>query len=361
MKKSRTKKTIFQIAFLAALMFVTYYLIMRDKDVGQVWQVLVNSSKIWLIVSIASMTLYIFCGGWAIRVLMKGRNQKVSIWQCFKYSFIEFYFSAITPSSSGGQPVQLIYMGKDDFSVSDSGVVLVAITVLYKVSFLIITAIFFIITWGYISVPMFDNKLVLSLAIIGLVLNLGLIGILLILLFSKRLLEFLMKIVVKILGKLHIVKNVPEKIERYKETVERYHNCANFFMQHKGLVVKAFGVLTIQRMALLIIPFFVYKSFGLSGYSFVQIIATQCLLNLCADMMPLPGAVGINETIFLTLFTPIFLEQNITTALLLSRGISFYVMVIVAGVVVCGIQLVGIFRVKRAKSRETKLEAGNEE
>ena len=54
----------------------------------------------------------------------------------------------------------------------------------------------------------------------------------------------------------------------------------------------------------------------------------------------------------LMLFTPIFTEAKIATAVLLSRGISFYVLVVVAAVVVMGIQIVGIFRGDQSREVE---------
>ena len=350
MREGRVRKTIIQIATLAALMFVTYYLIMRDKDFGQVWQVIASSSKIWFLVAAACMTLYIFCGGWAIRVLMKGRGKHVSIWQCFKYSFVEFYFSALTPSSSGGQPVQLIYMRKDGFGLSDSTVVLAAITALYKASFLIITAVLFLLNISFIAEPISS---VWPLVIIGLVLNLGLIGILIMLLFSTKILGFFARKVISIGAKLHLVKDVEAKTKSFEKSLENYHECAKFFMENKLLVLKTLGVLALQRFSLLIIPYLVYRSFGLSGYTLLQILATQCLLNLCVEMMPLPGAVGISEAVFLMLFTPIFTEANVTTAVLLSRGISFYLMVIVAGIALMGISIAGIVRTNKKEVGET--------
>ena len=351
MQKGKIKKNIIQILILLALMCLTYYIIMRDKDIDQVWSVLAGASGIWLMVSALSMVLYIFCGGWAIRVLMKGRGKKVSIWQCFKYSFIEFYFSAITPSSSGGQPVQVFYMSKDGYDVADSGVCIVTITILYKGALLVIAAIAFALELGFISGAIAN---IWPLAILGLFLNLGLIAILVMLLFSKKMIGTIAKFFIRFLGKIRIVKDTDRLLDKCDMTVVKYHACAKFLASHKPQVIKAFGVLSLQRLSLMLIPFFVYKSFGLSGYSLVQILAAQCLLNICVDMMPLPGAVGISETVFFILFTPIFLEQNITTAVLLSRGISFYVVVIVAGLVVCGIQLADIIRNNISVRREKK-------
>lgn len=355
MKESRIRKTLIQIFTLAVLMFVTYYLIMRDKDFHQVMRVLEESSKFWLVVAFMFMGVYVFCGGWCIRVLMKPLGHIVSIWHCFKYSLVEIYFSAITPSNTGGQPMQLVYMSKDGLPRTDSSVVLIAVTVLYKGAFLAITAMLFVLSIGYISEPVSS---VWILALLGLVCNVALIAFLLILLFNKRLTDSVIKGSIKLLGKMGIVKDVPEKLARFEEKLGNYHQCANFFIKHKLVVLKTFGVLVLQRFALLSITLWVYFSFGIKGYTVLEILSTQCLLNLCVDLMPLPGAVGISETVFLMLFTPIFTEARITTAVMLSRGISFYVLVVVAALFVMGVQVASIFRRDSANVPE---ETANEE
>ena len=51
---------------------------------------------------------------------------------CIKYSFVGFFYSGITPSATGGQPMQLYYMQKEGHKVSDSSVVLMTVAVVYK-------------------------------------------------------------------------------------------------------------------------------------------------------------------------------------------------------------------------------------
>ena len=39
----------------------------------------------------------------------------------------------------------------------------------------------------------------------------------------------------------------------------------------------------------------VYKSYGLSGTSFWNIIALQTMIGVAVEMLPLPGAAGVTE------------------------------------------------------------------
>ncbi|MBO4288858.1 MAG: flippase-like domain-containing protein, partial [Lachnospiraceae bacterium] len=210
-----------------------------------------------------------------------------------------------------------------------------------KLSFLWLCGLFFLIEFRYVGATM---RSVRALAFLGLVLNVALISFLIIALFSRRLTNALIRLSVRLLGKMHFVKNVPEMMDRAQEKLEQYHECAQFFRRNPRQIMKTFGVLTVQRLAILIIPFCIYKSFGMTGQTLFHVVATQLIVNLCCDMMPIPGAVGISEAIFLTLFGPIFSERNLYPAVLMSRGISFYFLLVASGVAIILFKVVKAIR-----------------
>ena len=350
---SRPKKMILQIAVLLALMGITLYLLLRDRNLSLVWASLRSARKEYIALAAASMLFYIFCGGWCIRVLLHGLGQSMSVWRCFKYSFVEFYFSALTPSSTGGQPMQLVYMKQDGYRLSDSTVLILIVTALYKLSFLVLSLVFLAAYW-----PLVQDKLLRLrfLCGLGLTLNILLIAALGFLLFSKKLLFRIATGTMHLLGKLRLVKNPEKRVYSLARKSIQYRRCAFFMRAHPLVVLRTFGVLTLQRLAILVVPYLVYRSFGLAQYSVGALVAVQLLLSMCVDMLPLPGAVGASETVFLILFGPIFGERLLTSAVLLSRGISFYLMVLLSGLVLCGIQLARMAR----KERRAKEKGGSQ-
>ena len=60
----------------------------------------------------------------------------------------------------------------------------------------------------------------------------------------------------------------------------------------------------------------------------------QAVLYTTVSGLPLPGAIGVSETIFLKIFGVAFGEKLLSGAMLLSRGISFYLFVVISLVVV---------------------------
>ena len=49
----------------------------------------------------------------------------------------------------------------------------------------------------------------------------------------------------------------------------------------------------------------------------------QAVISVSVDMLPLPGGMGISETLFLTIFTPVF-GTLLLPGMVLSRGLGYY-------------------------------------
>ena len=56
----------------------------------------------------------------------------------FSVSSVGFFFSCITPSASGGQPMQIYYMKKEKIPIPVSTVVLMIVTITYKLVLVVI-------------------------------------------------------------------------------------------------------------------------------------------------------------------------------------------------------------------------------
>ena len=99
------------------------------------------------------------------------------------------------------------------------------------------------------------------------------------------------------------------------------------------------GLNVVQLTALFLVPFVVYKAFGLSGHGAMELVGVQALLTLSTSSLPLPDAVGATEGGFVTLFALFFGTSLVTPAVLVSRGISFYAFLLLSGFVTLGVHL----------------------
>ena len=76
-------------------------------------------------------------------------------------------------------------------------------------------------------------------------------------------------------------------------------------------------------------------------------VLLQAMISVAVDMLPLPGGMGISESLFLSIFEPIFGVELVLPGMIVCRGISYYTQLVISGVMTGAAQFV--FRRKRQK------------
>ena len=88
---------------------------------------------------------------------------------------------------------------------------------------------------------------------------------------------------------------------------------------HQKVFFHVLWMSVVQRAALFLVTWCVYRSFGLHGISAIQIVALQTIISLSVDMLPLPGGVGASEKSFEIMFGTIFGASLVIPGMVLSR------------------------------------------
>ena len=116
--------------------------------------------------------------------------------------------------------------------------------------------------------------------------------------------------------------------------MDNYRDTAAYLKTHPRVIVNVIAITFVQRMAMFAVTWFVYKAFSLSGTGFWTVLFLQAVISVSVDMLPLPGGMGISERLFLQIFAPLFGSTALTlSGMLLSRGISYYMLVILSGII----------------------------
>ena len=131
-----------------------------------------------------------------------------------------------------------------------------------------------------------------------------------------------------------------------------YHETASFWAGHKRVILNVFLLTIVQRCILFTVTYWVYRSLGLHSYGIITITLLQSVISVSVDMLPLPGGMGISETLYMAMFVPVFGELMLPS-MLLSRGISYYGQMMISAVMTCVAHLVIGRNVKKKKERFT--------
>ena len=113
MNKLHWKKGIACGGMFLALLGLTFYILLSDQDPGKLWTALGQAEWSWLAVGAACMMLFFCCEAKNIQTGLGLFGSPAPYASCLLYAITGFFFSSVTPSASGGQPMQLYAMYRD--------------------------------------------------------------------------------------------------------------------------------------------------------------------------------------------------------------------------------------------------------
>ena len=308
------------------LIIITFAVLLKGEDITQILNILGSVKIQYVFIGILCMAIYISCEAINIGRSLKILNEKSTFIQNLKYSLIGFFFSAITPAASGGQPMQIYYMHKDKISVSNSTLALL----LNLTSMQIVTIGFALVSLCFNY--QYLNGVLIVFFIVGILLNLSALVLLLIAIISKRLSRGMVHFAEKVL-KFFRVKNIDAKKEKLENELEQYHESAVYIKQNKKIMIKILLTTLVQFFAYYSVTFWTYKALGMNEANILEITSMQSVLFATVSGIPSPGAVGVTEGAFTEIFRNIYPGAMMSSAILLNRGINFYFFVIFSGIV----------------------------
>ena len=345
-KRLRLLSTLLMLALIA----VTLVVIFKDTSITELWNAVRSADPWWLAGAFAAAIFASLMFGVALHIALRALYGKpISFFRNIGFGFISQYYTSVTPAGVAGQPMQLYYMLAYGVEVSYASLALLLVNAAHQLVVLLIPTVLF---------P-FRANLILSnlggfiwLFVLGSLINICLIMFLLFAMFSKN---FAGKIVhkgISLLAKMHIIKN-PDKLEtRATEQIALYRQGAEVFRKHKWLLVAELICYTLLLGAQFVIPYFIYRSFNLTAYGAIDFIALQSVLYLAVCFLPIPGSAGASESGFVQLFRVLFHSALIVPAMLVSRVASFYLILIISGLVSLVMQIVLNYRKKHPHTTE---------
>ena len=151
------------------------------------------------------------------------------------------------------------------------------------------------------------------------------------------------------------IKNIEDKRIKFENELNKYQGSATYIKNNKSVILKTLATTYIQFIAYYSISYFVYRSFGLSEHNIFEIITMQSILYATVSGIPSPGAVGVSEGGFLAIFKHIYSENMVNSAMLLSRGINFYLFVLISSIV----SMISTIREKKQEPEIENIEIEN--
>lgn len=322
-------KNYYNYILFVVIAFVTIYIIRNEVDFIEFKEVILNSNYWFLVIALITLFLYWFMEAWMLKILIRFEYPDESFSHSFSLMMIGQYYNQVTPSSSGGQPLQLIDMVSKGITPGFATAVLVQKYALYQLS---VTIIGIIGTLSNIPIILSWPPIGRLLLYIGIGINLAGSFLIIIVALQPRVARIILTFFANIGLKLHIIKNQEKWYGKIDNFVNEYTLAIKAL---KNRIPQTIFLLTFNILAIIVyysITYFIYRSLGLSSYSVWRIVLIQSVLYLMIAFVPLPGAAGGAELGFAIVFGAIFGLAESSVALITWRVITFYFILAFGGV-----------------------------
>ncbi len=307
--------------FFILLAVLALYTVFHDNDAGLIMASLKKMRIAHLLLAVAVALVFTMMEGMMIWYLLRGLQGKAVFGPCIRYSFVGFLYSGITPSATGGQPMQLYHMNRDGNSLSASTVVLMTVALIYKLVLVLMGMAMLVFRFSVLKGHLGTY---LPLFYLGMFLNTALVAVLLMVMLLPNIARCMLITAEGLLVRIKIFKKSAVRADTIERFIQSYQDAVLFLVHHKKQVAIVGMATFLQRCLVFGLPYIVYRGFGLSGTSVLDILTVQMAIYLAVDMLPLPGAQGITELMYQHVFYDIFTAEFVVPSMCVTRGVSFY-------------------------------------
>lgn len=327
MKRIITGKRVFNSLVIILCVSIVLYFCFSPDGLVELIQKGKSVSLLWLSGAVFFQLANMFIDSIITKLLIKQNYKNFPFIESVKVALVGHFFSAVTPSSSGGQPMQIYYMNKKGINVGFATSVLIQKFLVFQV----VTTLYsiFAVFYKFDAITLLasnpDFKLVTVLIVIGMLIQFTLTGLLILVSVNRSLTHRLVNGFLNLILKIRpLKKKLSNRLDSINSQLDLFHDSNSQLYKNPVLMLKCYILLFVQIVCIFIIPYFIYRSVGMSSESPISIICAQSFVNLSYSIMPLPGASGAAELFFAAFYNQYFLEGTLMTSTLLWRTITYY-------------------------------------
>lgn len=343
------KKILIDAILFFVIIGLTLYGVFHGEDLSGLKDAIKESNILWLIPAVPLVLFFIAGESIVIWHMLDCYGIYVKERFCFLFSAVGFFFSCVTPSATGGQPMQIYFMKKEDIPVPIATVILLVVTITYKFVLVVVGIGLWLFAGGFLAEYVAEARWVFYL---GILLNVGCVILMCVVVFHPSFAKKTLILGAKLLERIHILKHKEERLDKIERSMNHYHEAAEFMSSHWGMIARVFVITVVQRFAMFAVTYFVYRAFSLNSMNFFEVMFLQVVISVSVDMLPLPGGMGISEGLFMVIFKKVFGEALLIPGLILSRGLGYYSELFLSAIFT--LVAVVVFQVREHKKSKVK-------
>ena len=324
------KKYLANIGLILCVGLLTLKILIGNENPMMILEHFTNLSIRWTLIGFACIGLY-----WGIEtliqyLLVERIHKGNKLWNSFKVVMSGHFFNAITPFASGGQPMQAFMMMKQGVPLGSSASVLLSKFIIYQLTLTLYSMIVLIVQLKFFVVKV---KGIAYLSLVGFTVNLGVVIVLVMAAFMRKRTKKIGFLGINLLHKFHLIKDVYSQKKKLIKQMDLFGNNIDEMKKNKMLIARIGFLTASQLTAYFLIPYAVYRAFGLKGAQVLVIVSAAAFIVMFSSFVPIPGSSGVAEGSFFLLFQLFFPQAILPTAILCWRIITFYVPLCLGGII----------------------------
>ena len=317
-----------------------------EMPLRQFWETVIEADDRYLAAAAVCGALFLVLEGEALRCILRGAGYGRSFRSGLLYSAADMYFSAVTPSATGGQPASALFMHRDRIPAGVVTAALLVNLVMYTLSVVLLG-----LGAAVADLQMLAGFSLVSKVLIGagFVILTGLTVFFFVLLGRGESVFGALRRLAGLLHRWKLIRRLDHALERLDRAQRDHKVCAELMRGKTGTLLKAFVLNFFQRAARIAVPMFTYLALGGNGHMARRVFAAQCFITIGYNCVPVPGGMGVADYLMLDGFSDLMEFEDAIHLEVLSRSISFYICVAVSGVIV----LIGSFLQRKRRRQST--------
>lgn len=281
----------------------------------------------WLVLMVGAVLANWALEGLALHYIARRIYPDWKLRNSIVIGMVGLLYGALTPFSSGGQPMQVYYMKKMGMDAGKAAAIITVKTMVYQVVMVI-----FAVTMVVWKLPFFQQQNISNfwfITLIGLGANLIFISAVFFFSFNRKLTNKIVSGIITLLHKMHLCKNPEERKEKILGAFNMYFEST----QLVGKSIKMYLIVGIMQVAQIfttcVVPYCIYRGFNFHDAPLMTMIAAQSFVTMVSAFVPLPGASGGAEGSFYIYFQMFFQNNTLVPAIFIWRIMTYYLTIFV--------------------------------
>ena len=269
-------------------------------------------------------------------------------------AFIGGFMSGVTPSSTGGQLAQINTYSKQGLRASQGAGIIWMDFYLHTITVVGITLLLFMFNFFN-----FGNASITLLFGVGLFVNLIIIVVLSLMVINRRMSENITRWGMNLITRFTWIKNKEKARDKWSESLQRFHDAITEIQTKKEKIGLLLGLNILRTLMFLASSFAISRVVGLNLFwrDLPHFLALSAFVTVANTFVPLPGASGVTESVFVLAFSTVVGKATAASAMILWRFATFHVVVLIGAVLF--LRMRGL-RFKDLKTTTSQMEAMDE-